>query len=63
MSEPDPCEECGNPEGDGCVVNYAGGREYWCKYAYQNTVEVKPDGVYIFCSVLGRVIKVIDNSD
>ena len=37
--------KCGQWEkGDGCVVNYGGGREYWCQYADQDSLKEEPIG-------------------
>lgn len=60
MSERD-LEECGNPEGDGCVVNYGGTpREYWCKHADENTIRVQNGAVWVYCDKLHRRVKVIN---
>ena len=37
-------------DGDGCVVNYGGGREYWCKYADQDLINKIGNTVHVKCA-------------
>lgn len=51
-------EECGDPEGDGCcVVNFHGGREYWCRYADQDTIREGKKYATVYCRKLGRRVR------
>ncbi|KXH76266.1 MAG: hypothetical protein AM326_03130 [Candidatus Thorarchaeota archaeon SMTZ-45] len=55
---PDEWTECGVE--DGCVVNYKGGREYWCSYANQDEIEEHGDTVTVYCMKLQRKVTVVE---
>ena len=47
-------KECGIE--DGCVVNYKGGREYWCEHADQDSIKETKHQATVYCTKLKRTV-------